>query len=67
MLLENVSKKEFATVFTTNYGAIVKDFIQDDHDHAFREDVDKIRKVLFKNIYKDIISSGVYNFHFAKI
>ena len=28
MLLENQSKKDFATVFTTNYGAIVKDFIQ---------------------------------------
>ena len=28
MLLEHVSKKEFASVFTTNYGAIVKDFIQ---------------------------------------
>ena len=28
MLMENVSKKEFATIFTNNYGAIVKDFIQ---------------------------------------
>ena len=26
--MENVSKKEFATIFAKNYGAIVKDFIQ---------------------------------------
>jgi len=35
MLLENSSKKDLATVFTKNYGDIVKDFIKDDHDHAY--------------------------------
>jgi len=35
MLLEHASKKEFATVFTNIYGAIVKDFINDDHEHSF--------------------------------
>ena len=35
MLMENVSKKDFATVFTKSYGAIMKDFINDDHDHSF--------------------------------
>ena len=33
--MENVSKKDFATVFTKSYGAIMKDFINDDHDHSF--------------------------------
>jgi hypothetical protein len=28
MLLEHASKKEFAIVFTNNYGDIIKDFIQ---------------------------------------
>ena len=31
MLMENVSKKDFATVFTKSYGAIMKDFINDDY------------------------------------
>jgi len=35
MLLEHASKKEFATVFTNSYGAILKDFINDDHEHSF--------------------------------
>ena len=35
MLMEHVSKKDFATVFTKSYGAIMKDFINDDHDHSF--------------------------------
>ena len=28
MLLEHASKKDFAIVFTNNYGDIIKDFIQ---------------------------------------
>jgi hypothetical protein len=28
MLLEHASKKDFAVVFTNNYGDIIKDFIQ---------------------------------------
>ena len=35
MLLEHASKKEFATIFTNIYGAIVKNFINDDHEHSF--------------------------------
>lgn len=35
ILLEMASKKEFATVFTNNYGAIIKDFIQDDHEQSY--------------------------------
>ena len=35
MLLEHVSKKDFATAFTNSYGAIMKDFINDDHDHSY--------------------------------
>ena len=35
MLLEHASKKEFASLFTNCYGAIMKDFINDDHDHSF--------------------------------
>ncbi|XP_044730986.1 E3 ubiquitin-protein ligase UBR2 isoform X2 [Chrysoperla carnea] len=35
MLMEYDSKKALATIFTKNYGHIMKDFIRDDHDHAF--------------------------------
>lgn len=35
MLMEYESKKAFARVFTKNYGSVMKDFIRDDHDHAF--------------------------------
>ncbi|XP_054260913.1 E3 ubiquitin-protein ligase UBR2 isoform X2 [Macrosteles quadrilineatus] len=35
MLMEYESKKAFAKVFTKNYGAVMKDFIRDDHDHSF--------------------------------
>uniref|UniRef100_A0A8D9AGS5 E3 ubiquitin-protein ligase n=1 Tax=Cacopsylla melanoneura TaxID=428564 RepID=A0A8D9AGS5_9HEMI len=35
MLMEYESKKSFARVFTKKYGAIMKDFIRDDHDHSF--------------------------------
>ncbi|CAH0560295.1 unnamed protein product [Brassicogethes aeneus] len=35
MLLEYENKKAFAKIFTKNYGQVVKDFIKDDHDHAF--------------------------------
>ena len=35
MLLEQESKKEFATVFTNSYGSILKDFINDDHEHSY--------------------------------
>ncbi|KAG7206391.1 hypothetical protein KM043_003754 [Ampulex compressa] len=35
MLMEYESKKALATVFTYNYGSIMKDFIRDDHDHSF--------------------------------
>lgn len=35
MLLEYESKKALATVFTYNYGSVMKDFIKDDHDHSF--------------------------------
>ncbi|KAL1459822.1 hypothetical protein WDU94_011775 [Cyamophila willieti] len=35
MLMEYESKKAFARVFTKKYGAIMKDFIRDDHDHSF--------------------------------
>ncbi|XP_034933670.1 E3 ubiquitin-protein ligase UBR2 [Chelonus insularis] len=35
MLMEYESKKALATVFTNNYGTVMKDFIRDDHDHSF--------------------------------
>ncbi|XP_072755009.1 E3 ubiquitin-protein ligase UBR2 [Anoplolepis gracilipes] len=35
MLMEYESKKALAIVFTYNYGSVMKDFIKDDHDHAF--------------------------------
>ena len=35
MLLEHVSKRDFATCFTNSYGAIMKDFISDDHEHSY--------------------------------
>ncbi|XP_066593276.1 E3 ubiquitin-protein ligase UBR2 [Prorops nasuta] len=35
MLMEYESKKALATVFTHNYGPVMKDFINDDHDHSF--------------------------------
>ncbi|XP_024945572.1 E3 ubiquitin-protein ligase UBR2 isoform X2 [Cephus cinctus] len=35
MLMEYESKKALATVFTYNYGSVMKDFIRDDHDHSF--------------------------------
>ncbi|RLU23362.1 hypothetical protein DMN91_003566 [Ooceraea biroi] len=35
MLIEYESKKALAIVFTYNYGTVMKDFIKDDHDHAF--------------------------------
>ncbi|XP_050524886.1 E3 ubiquitin-protein ligase UBR2 [Daktulosphaira vitifoliae] len=35
MFIEYNNKKEFAKVFTKNYGAIMKDFINDDHDYSY--------------------------------
>lgn len=35
MLLEYENKKALAKVFTKHYGAIMKDFIKDDHDHSY--------------------------------
>lgn len=35
MLMEYESKKALASVFTCNYGSVMKDFIRDDHDHSF--------------------------------
>ncbi|XP_077283397.1 ubr1 ubiquitin ligase isoform X2 [Arctopsyche grandis] len=35
MLMDYDTKKSLATVFTKNYGSVIKDFIRDDHDHAF--------------------------------
>nr|XP_012219062.1 PREDICTED: E3 ubiquitin-protein ligase UBR2 [Linepithema humile]XP_012219063.1 PREDICTED: E3 ubiquitin-protein ligase UBR2 [Linepithema humile] len=35
MLMEYESKKSLAIMFTYNYGLVMKDFIKDDHDHAF--------------------------------
>lgn len=35
MFIEYENKKEFAKVFTKNYGAIMKDFINDDHDYSY--------------------------------
>jgi len=35
MFIEYDNKKEFAKVFTKNYGAIMKDFINDDHDYSY--------------------------------
>ncbi len=34
LLMESQSKKEFAKLFTRNYGLLMKDFILDDHDHS---------------------------------
>lgn len=34
MFIEYENKKKFAKVFTKNYGAIMKDFINDDHDYS---------------------------------
>ena len=33
--MEHVSKKDFAVAFTNSYGTIMKDFINDDHEHSF--------------------------------
>ena len=35
MLLENETKRQFSEVFTRCYGPIIKDFINDDHEHTF--------------------------------
>ncbi|CAB0016925.1 unnamed protein product [Nesidiocoris tenuis] len=35
MFMEYKNKKMFAKHFTKHYGAIMKDFIRDDHDHSF--------------------------------
>lgn len=35
MFIEYENKKEFAKVFTKNYGSIMKDFINDDHDYSY--------------------------------
>ncbi|VVC24842.1 Zinc finger, UBR-type,Zinc finger, RING/FYVE/PHD-type,Winged helix-turn-helix DNA-binding domain,Ribosomal [Cinara cedri] len=35
MFIEYANKKEFAKVFTKNYSAIMKDFINDDHDYSY--------------------------------
>uniref|UniRef100_A0A0A9XCN8 E3 ubiquitin-protein ligase n=1 Tax=Lygus hesperus TaxID=30085 RepID=A0A0A9XCN8_LYGHE len=35
MFMEYENKKAFAKHFTKHYGAIMKDFIRDDHDHSF--------------------------------
>lgn len=35
MFIEYENKKEFAKVFTKNYGAIMKDYINDDHDYSY--------------------------------
>lgn len=35
MFIEYENKKAFAKVFTKNYGAIMKDFINDDHDYSY--------------------------------
>lgn len=35
MFIEYDNKKEFSKVFTKNYGAIMKDFINDDHDYSY--------------------------------
>ncbi|KAK6637539.1 hypothetical protein RUM44_007961 [Polyplax serrata] len=35
MLMEYNNKKALAGVFTKNYGTVIKDFINDDHDHSF--------------------------------
>ncbi|XP_012250571.1 E3 ubiquitin-protein ligase UBR2 [Athalia rosae] len=35
MLMEYESKKALASVFTSNYGYVMKDFIRDDHEHTF--------------------------------
>lgn len=35
MFIEYENKKEFSKVFTKNYGAIMKDFINDDHDYSY--------------------------------
>jgi len=34
LLMEAKSKKEFAKLFTRNYGLLMKDFILDDHEHS---------------------------------
>ncbi len=35
MLMENESKRQFACEFAKGYGCMMKDFMQDDHDHSF--------------------------------
>lgn len=35
MFIEYENKKQFAKVFTKNYSAILKDFINDDHDYSY--------------------------------
>ena len=35
MLLEHVSKRDFATAFTNSYDTLMKHFIIDDHDHSY--------------------------------
>lgn len=34
MIMEYSSKKSLAKIFTKNYGTVIKDFINDDHDHS---------------------------------
>lgn len=34
LLMENRSKKQFAKVFTRIYGSLIKDYVNDDHDHS---------------------------------
>ncbi|XP_073954798.1 ubr1 ubiquitin ligase isoform X3 [Choristoneura fumiferana] len=34
-LMDYTTKKDMAILFTKNYGAILKDFVRDDHDHSF--------------------------------
>ncbi|XP_059082624.1 E3 ubiquitin-protein ligase UBR2-like isoform X2 [Tigriopus californicus] len=35
MLFDNETKRQFASLFTQCYGQMMKDYIQDDHDHSF--------------------------------
>ncbi|CAG0889985.1 unnamed protein product [Darwinula stevensoni] len=34
MLMDNESKKTFAKIFTKNYSRLMRDFIEDDHEHS---------------------------------
>lgn len=35
LLMDMKTKKEFAKMFTKNYGSLMKDFIADDHEHSY--------------------------------